>query len=453
MTSQFEPIRRLPNMQDIGPKELAARDVASITLRGVFGLRGYNRAETPILEHTELYIRKSGGALSSRLYGFSEPGGLEVSLRPEFTSAILRLAADSGQMTEPIRAMYDGPVFRYANPENEDGSKTRQFSQLGAELIGAPAPSADGEVIAMALEGLNAIGLGGARVVIGHVGVVVSALTEFNLSERAKLFLINNIARLKNNQLEEVLEEAVSLGFISDAVVDDAQAEVDRERIASTIKQVMVEGIGVQIGKNTGVRTPEDIIARLARKMSQADNPSDFKRALEMLSKLSRVSGPTAQALSASAKVLSAAGVSESLISNLSEVIKSAEIEGVPKDRMSVDFGIARGIAYYTGMLFDIYVDDDQGETLGGGGRYDGLTRALGYDRDVPSLGFAYNLDSVIEARGEVDDWKDDIVVVSLSDEGSISSAVKKARELRASGKRAAINFQYLKTSSEGQGG
>ena len=89
MTSNYEPIRRLPNMQDAGPSELAKRDHAVTKLRSVFGLRGYDRAETPILEQTELYLRKSGGTLSSRLYGFTEPGGYEVSLRPEFTAACL----------------------------------------------------------------------------------------------------------------------------------------------------------------------------------------------------------------------------------------------------------------------------------------------------------------------------------------------------------------------------
>jgi histidyl-tRNA synthetase len=451
MNSQFEPVRRLLNMQDVGPNELAARDAAISTLRGSFGLRGYDRAETPILEQTELYIRKSGGALSSRLYGFSEPGGSEVSLRPEFTSAILRLAADNGASSSPVRIMYDGPVFRYAAPEDEDGEKTRQFTQLGAELIGAPAPSADGEVIAMALEGLESLGFDQARVVIGHVGIVLTALTEFDLSERAKLFLINSIAQLKNGEIDVVTEKASTLGFVSDAVVDDAQAAADRERIATTIEQVMTEGIGVTLGKNTGARSPEDIISRLSRKMSQADNPANFKRALDMLSALSKVNGPANRAIADGTAVLANAGISGDLISNLSDVLTSAELEGVSADRISVDFGMARGIAYYTGMLFDLYAGGNTGETLGGGGRYDGLTRALGYDKDVPALGFAYNLDAVVAASSISTGEGDDIVAVSPESEGSIVSAIKKARKLRSEGKRAAIDFQQSESSQSGE--
>jgi histidyl-tRNA synthetase len=345
--------------------------------------------------------------------------------------------------------MYDGPVFRYADPADEDGDKTRQFTQLGAELIGPPAPSADGEVIAMAIEGLEALGLNNARVVVGHVGVVMAALTEFGISERAKLFLVTSIDDLKNGNIDAVTEKASALGFITDVVIDDAQAAADRERIASTIEQVMSEGIGVSLGQNTGSRTPEEIVARLARKLSQADNPADFKRALDMLSKLSQVSGPAAEAAETGSKVLVDSGISADLISNLTEVLASAEMEGVDTSRVNVDFGLARGLAYYTGMLFDIYAGGTDEETLGGGGRYDGLTRALGYDRNVPALGFAYNLDAVVDALAATSESSDEVTLVSPSESGSVNAAIEQARKLRSSGTRAAVEFQ---NSNEGQG-
>ena len=456
MTSKNEPVRRLPNMQDAGPGELAARDRAISTLRTIFGLRGYDRSETPILEQTELYLRKSGGVISSRLYDFSEPGGFEVSLRPEFTSAVLRLAADRGADNGILRLMYDGPVFRYAGPEDEDGSKTRQFTQLGAELIGPATPAADGEVIAMALEGLFGLGIKNARVVLGHVGVVLAALDEFNLSERAKMFLVSNISELKRGQLDTVTEKAAELGFITDVVPDAARVALDRERLASTIERVMAEGIGVPLGQNTGARTPDEIVTRLARKMSQADNPENFKRALAMLARLSQVSGQAAESLDTGSEILTAAGVPAGLVSDLREVLAAAKAEGVTNDQITVDFGMVRGLAYYTGMLFDIYASatgDTTEDTLGGGGRYDGLTRALGYDRDVPALGFAYNLDAILEIRTRELDAPSELALISATDAGSVDLAIQKARELRASGTRAAVDFEYSESSGTGPSG
>ena len=456
MTSKYEPVRRLPNMQDAGPGELAARDRAISTLRGIFGLRGYDRAETPILEQTELYLRKSGGAISSRLYDFSEPGGYEVSLRPEFTSAVLRLAADRGNDNGTLRLMYDGPVFRYASPDDEDGSKTRQFTQLGAELIGPRAPAADGEIIAMSIEGLLGLGITSARVVVGHVGVVLAALSEFNLSERAKLFLVSNISELKRGRADTVSEKAAALGFITDVAIDDARVAADRERLAATIELVMAEGSGAPLGSNTGSRTPDEIIARLARKMSQADKPEDFKRALDMLSRLSGVRGPAAETLAAGSELLASAGLPAGLVSDLSAVLEAAESEGVSPAQITVDFGLVRGLAYYTGMLFDIYAGDPGDttqDTLGGGGRYDGLTRALGYDRDVPALGFAYNLDAIVGIRTRELDPTSDLQLVSPAESGSVSSATRKARDLRGSGIRAAVDFESSGPPASGQAG
>ena len=63
---------------------------------------------------------------------------------------------------------------------------------------------------------------------------------------------------------------------------------------------------------------------------------------------------------------------------------------------VALDLGLARGIAYYTGIVFEI--KGAGGAFLGGGGRYDGLARALGSPSDVPALGFAYSLEHVIQA-------------------------------------------------------
>ena len=62
---------------------------------------------------------------------------------------------------------------------------------------------------------------------------------------------------------------------------------------------------------------------------------------------------------------------------------------------MTVDFGLARGLAYYNGIVFEVR-HPDWPNPLGGGGRYDGLARALGSPVDVPALGFAYTLETLL---------------------------------------------------------
>jgi len=176
-----------------------------------------------------------------------------------------------------------------------------------------------------------------------------------------------------------------------------------------------------------------------------------------MLSNLSQVNGGIHDALEAGRNVLKTAGISNDPIVNLAEVLNAAQDERVSGDRLIVDFGIARGIAYYTGMLFDIYEGKNRTDTLGGGGRYDGLTRALGYDRDVPALGFAYNLDAVIPLMQSTPVSVDPVTLISPTDAGSMTAAIEKVREMRALGFRAAIDFQNSKSLSsfsdtDGQG-
>ena len=171
-----------------------------------------------------------------------------------------------------------------------------------------------------------------------------------------------------------------------------------------------------------------------------------------MLSRLSQVRGQVDDALETAGKILASAGISSEPVSDFRELLAAAEAEGVSGDRITVDFGIVRGLAYYTGMLFDIYAGDSNGDTLGGGGRYDGLTRVLGYDRDVPALGFAYNLDAIVESRSRELDPSPDLTVVSPVETGSVDSAIQQARQLRASGKRAAIDFESPSSQGEGQG-
>ena len=169
------PLGRI-NMADIGAAELARRESLVRGLTGLFARRGYEPVDTPLLEETELFIRKSGGDLSSRLYSFKEPGGYEVSLRPEFTAQVLRLAAISRMDALPARFQYAGPVFRY--PAQEDGERpdSGQFWQCGAEIVGPRSAAADGEIIAMAMEGLSLAGAPDPAVTVGHVGLMWGVL-------------------------------------------------------------------------------------------------------------------------------------------------------------------------------------------------------------------------------------------------------------------------------------
>ena len=86
----MQPVRRLPGMRYESPQDLARRTAVQDGLRGLFSSHGYQCIDTPLLEPTELFLRKSGGELAARMYTFTDPGGNLVSLRPEFTSSAIQ---------------------------------------------------------------------------------------------------------------------------------------------------------------------------------------------------------------------------------------------------------------------------------------------------------------------------------------------------------------------------
>ena len=81
-------------------------------------------------------------------------------------------------------------------------------------------------------------------------------------------------------------------------------------------------------------------------------------------------------------------------LDELQALCDALSARGIDRSRMVVDLGLARGISYYTGVIFELTLD---GAYLGGGGRYDGLVRALGGE-DMPALGFAFALDQLVDA-------------------------------------------------------
>jgi len=92
---------------------------------------------------------------------------------------------------------------------------------------------------------------------------------------------------------------------------------------------------------------------------------------------------------------LASAGANQNAADRLSEVIGLVSKGPDTKGQILLDFGLVRGLAYYNGLIFEVSHPKWPG-TLGGGGRYDTLSRALGGSEAVPALGFAYNLDALI---------------------------------------------------------
>lgn len=390
-------INRLPGMPDVTGRDYRSRADAVAKLVDFLTDAGYGHIDPPLLEETELFVRKSGGELTSGLYTFIEPGGRRVSLRPEFTSSVIRHFIDSvGQAGTPYRCQYNGPVFRY---EPGDESDLRQFTQVGAELVGDGSPGADAEIMALAWSGLRQIGLDGHTLRIGHLGSIHGILGGYALSEAARLFIVGHVQDLKDGRLDPAAlrRQAEGVGLLPGENGTSAPL-VESEAIDQAAADFVRRALSESISSSPGGRTSEEIIARMLRKTRSSDDGATFERASEAVSRLARLEGSPNEVLDAARRV-GKEFVDQDCFSAMYDLVRALVDRGLDDSSLTLDLGLARGIAYYTGVIFEII--DGSARSLGGGGRYDGLIRALGGDDDVPALGFAYNMDLIIGSSNE----------------------------------------------------
>lgn len=160
-------------MNDILPPDSARWEWLEDKVRTLMGLSAYRNIRTPILEPTALFVRGTGETtdiVEKEMYSFEDRlNGEQLTLRPENTPGVVRAAIqhnltyDGGK-----RLYYMGPMFRHERPQR---GRYRQFYQLGAEALGFAGPEVDAELMLLAHELFEVIGLRNVRVELNSLGV------------------------------------------------------------------------------------------------------------------------------------------------------------------------------------------------------------------------------------------------------------------------------------------
>jgi histidyl-tRNA synthetase len=211
MAHDLQPVR---GTHDLLAESYAQHEHVITSAQNVAALYGFQRMDTPIFEFSEVFHRAVGDTsdiVTKETYTFTDRGGESITLRPEFTAAIVRSFISNGlQQTVPFKAFYAGPAFRYERPQK---GRLRQFHQIGAELLGASDPSADVEMIALGMQTLSVLGLKDSVMLeINSLGdtdsraayreALVAYLSqhESNLSEDSKTRLHKNPLRILDSK-------------------------------------------------------------------------------------------------------------------------------------------------------------------------------------------------------------------------------------------------------------
>ncbi|KRN75168.1 hypothetical protein IV73_GL000930 [Weissella kandleri] len=159
---------------DLMPENSAQWHYVEETARLLFSDYQYHEIRTPIFESFEVFSRTSGDTsdvVTKEMYDFKDKGDRHLALRPEGTAGVVRAFVENKrfgpEFAKPYKAFYIGPMFRYERPQ---AGRMRQFHQIGVEAFGSTAPTLDAEVIAMAVDFFQTLGLTNLKVVVNTLG-------------------------------------------------------------------------------------------------------------------------------------------------------------------------------------------------------------------------------------------------------------------------------------------
>ena len=188
------------------PAETAQRRAVEGRLLSVFRRWGFQEIITPTFEYLDVFERPAAEDADDQALKFVDrQTGRLLALRVDLTPQVARLVATTLRHAPlPLRLAYAGSVFRYHEPR---AGRQREFTQIGVELIGLDGAEADAEMIAMTVEGCQALGLEEFQIDVGQVEVVRGLLNALQPPPPIRSRILSALRRKDPSELEHLLKE------------------------------------------------------------------------------------------------------------------------------------------------------------------------------------------------------------------------------------------------------
>jgi histidyl-tRNA synthetase len=324
----------LPGFRDFYPDEFAQRAHIFGAWREVARRFAFVEYDGPPLEPLNLYTKKSGDEIAGQLYNFIDKGGREVALRPEMTPTFARMVAErANALRKPVRWFSIPQLFRY---ERAQRGRLREHFQLNVDIVGEAGELADAELLTVAISIMQELGLDSSDV----------------------------RARISDRRLITALVLAAGVPTTGLPLVFAAFDKIERAATAADWCSRLKEQLDP-------LGAPPDVAMRLYT-LAKARTP-----VLEL--------GKHDAAIDQAIAGLSTPEVAARM-DGLRKYIAHLESLGIAA-WVDLDFSIVRGLAYYTGIVFELFDAKGELRAICGGGRYDNLLNDLG-GADLPALGF-----------------------------------------------------------------
>lgn len=343
---------------------------------------GFQEYDSPVLESTQLYERKAGEEITQQMYNFTDKDGCEVTLRPEMTPSLARMVL--GKMQDASGEIKDLLPFKWFSVpqcwrfETTQRGRKREHYQWNMDIVGP----ADKGTITSEVELLAAI-----------------------VSFFKRVGVTSDVVGIKINS-RKVLEHVLISCGVSKSQFEPVCVVVDKlDKIGP--EGVTEELAGLQVG-------PE--LAKKILEVLQTESVEDMEKLVEGLG---------------------GEGNETEAIAELKQVFALGEAYGF-KDWLVFDASVVRGLAYYTGIVWECFDRRKILRAICGGGRYDRLLTLYGAPKEIPCVGFGFGDCVIVELLKDLDIVPDlprqvDYVVASYDDE-TYGHSCKVATALRESG-------------------
>ena len=435
---------------DFLPDEIYQRRYIEDVFRKTFESFGFQEVQTPIFEEFALFEARSGEEIRDAMFTFTSDG-VEYALRPEMTAAICRLIATGKLiMPKPYRLYYIGPCFRYEEPQ---AGRYRQFWQAGIELMGSDSPAADAEVITVGARVLENAGITSYVLKVSNIGILRGILQDADIDVDWQNQIIGNIDSLMSTREKCAL------------MMEKPELEPDDESYIKTYlnllydmqMQLVREGIDsfgeFEIMPSSLEDTPR-WVCDLPRAMEETYRaiwagegiPTET---IDLLLNVSTIQGPREQVMPRAQNLLGETRAGKAL-EELDLVLDYLEAFGITT--YQVVLGVARGLDYYTGTVFefDFPLLGAQKQVCGGG-RYDQLVEEFG-GPPTRATGYAFGFDRVVLSRLLVEEIpipaKVDVFIAMVKESLGLE-AVRLSQHLRSDGYR--VESEMLGRDLKGQ--
>jgi histidyl-tRNA synthetase len=410
------PKARLPRgFRDRGAAEIAAERACLETIARVYESYGFEPLETPAFEYTDALGKflPDVDRPNEGVFSLQDDDKQWLSLRYDLTAPLARYVAENFQnLPKPFRRYQVGPVWRNEKP---GPGRYREFTQFDADTVGSASSAADAELVMMACDALEAVGLKRGEYIV-----------KINNRKLLDGYLDSaNIDRSKRGAVLRAIDKFDRLG------VPGVFQLLTTGRIDQSGDKM--EGVGLSAAQAykliafTGATIPAELLS-IAKE--EGIEQIQIHESLQTLEGRKKIVGSSN---------LGITGAEE-----LAAIIEGLEKAGYGPDRVQIDTSIIRGLEYYTGAVFEAQltfpVSNDAGETIVfgsvvGGGRYDDLiARFTG--QTVPGVGISIGVSRLLTAlKSRNSSVQSPLIVVLALDNVQSSFAI--AAELRGAGYRA----------------